>query len=35
MIDGAGQCGETDAADLRRRVEVAVRGYLVGMASGR
>jgi AcrR family transcriptional regulator len=35
MIDGAGQCGETDAVDLRRRVEVAVRGYLVGMASGR
>ena len=35
MIDGAGQGGETDAVDLRGRVEVAVRGYLVGMASGR
>lgn len=34
MIDSAGQCGETDAMDLRRRVEMAVRGYLVGMASG-
>jgi AcrR family transcriptional regulator len=34
MIDAAGQCGETDAEDLRLRVEMAVRGYLVGMASG-
>jgi AcrR family transcriptional regulator len=34
MIDGAGQCGETDAVDLHQRVEVAVRGYLVGIVSG-
>jgi AcrR family transcriptional regulator len=33
MIDGAGQRGETDAVNLRARVEVAVRGYLIGMAA--
>jgi AcrR family transcriptional regulator len=31
MIDAAGERGETDAHGLRLRVEVAVRGYLVGM----
>lgn len=32
MIDGAGERRETDAHNLQLRVEVAVRGYLVGMA---
>ncbi|MGH8779233.1 TetR/AcrR family transcriptional regulator [Paraburkholderia sp.] len=32
IVDMAGERGETDAAALRERVWIAVRGYLVGMA---
>ena len=32
MVDAAGERGETDAADLKRRVKAAVFGYLSGTA---
>lgn len=34
MTDAAGERGETDVADLRRRIEAAVFGYLRAMATG-
>lgn len=33
IIDAAGQRDETDARGLRRRVRIAVAGYLIGMAA--
>lgn len=35
IIDAAGQRGETDAPGLRRRVRIAVAGYLIGIAADR
>jgi len=32
IVDGAGQRGETNATNLQRRVECAVRGYLASVA---
>lgn len=33
MVDAAGERGESDLADLKRRVRAAVFGYLSGTAS--
>jgi hypothetical protein len=33
MVDAAGNRGESDAADLTRRLRAAVIGYLAGTAS--